>query len=72
MFNLTNHTVTLGSTTYHIERFEVWFQSPMGLFDNIDLALEKCKSNDIDGEFFIAPVPVAIAAGGIYEVLIRR
>ena len=51
-----------------IKEFAVWFQTPFGLFQELKYAKEKV---DGDPDSLIVPMPIALGAGGIYEVITR-
>jgi hypothetical protein len=49
--------------------FEVWFNTPWGLFKNLDRAIQECETNGLDPELSIKPTGVAIGSGGGYETI---
>jgi len=55
-----------------IKRWEVWYQTPFGIIDSLDLAVSKCLENDLDPNALIAPCPVAIDEAGRYEIIVRH
>jgi hypothetical protein len=71
MFCLTTKTITLGNSKYAMEKFEVWWSTPFGLFPDLNEAIKKCQELDMDPELMLAAVPVAIHSCGVYEVLKR-
>jgi len=69
MINLVDQTITLMNKTDKIKVWSVWFETPVGLTDNIDNVREYCLANDFDMNMCITPVPVAIGEEGLYEVV---
>jgi hypothetical protein len=68
MYSIKDKTLTIQGQTTSIERWEVWFQTPFGLIENLDDAIIRVESSDCDPNFTIVPVVVAIA-GSRYEVI---
>ncbi len=54
-----------------IARFAVEFLTPFGCFDNIDAALERCKSVDMDPTLMIQPVVVIYDNADRSEIFFR-
>lgn len=50
-------------------RWEVWFQTPMGVTDDLAIAVGMCTDNDMPAQLVIRPVAVAIAEDETYEVI---
>lgn len=69
MYNLVEKTITLDGHTEPIVRFEVWFQTPVGLCTNVDIAVQALESMDFDPRISMVPVTVAIASNTLYEVM---
>jgi hypothetical protein len=69
MYNLPERTITLRGKEHPILAFEVWFQTPVGLFANVEDASKHLQGMDFDPRLCMVPVTVAIAADGIYEVM---
>lgn len=71
MVNLIRSEIDIHGRVSKIARFEVWFQSPIGLSDNLDVLIEKLKEVDfeINTPGMIVPVTVAIAENEDYEVM---
>lgn len=71
MFNLGKGTLSGNGWERPIAHWEVWFQTPKGLCETLDEAVEVCKSLDMEPDAIIRPVPVAITAHGNYEIIAR-
>lgn len=54
-----------------ITKWQVWFQTPFGIYDNLPDAAERCKTADLEPDMNIVPVPVAINKYGQPEVCRR-
>ncbi len=54
-----------------INRWEVWFQTPIGLFSDFKEAEKLCIANDWLPSRMIVPVPVALDHEDNYEVSTR-
>ena len=67
MISKTQKTVTISGKTERILRFEVWFQSPFGLYSDLDEAVMRVAAADMDIELAIVPVSVAVCET-IHEV----
>jgi hypothetical protein len=71
MVNLDAGRITLdGTSSTPIEKWDVWFMTPFGVFDNLAAAVKRCKGSDLDPEMTIIPVPVAIS--GTQTEIVRR
>jgi len=55
------------NTCNDIIKFEVWFQTPYGLFKELADAIVRVEENDFDANLNVRPVSVAITETG-YEV----
>jgi len=66
MINIELNILKIADKTEPILRWEVWFNTPTGLFDNREDALEDIAQNDFPS-IVIEPVPVAISET-LYEV----
>jgi hypothetical protein len=72
MYNLIERTITLGHSQYPIEQFVVWFQTPLGLFDRLEDAIERLRGCDFDPGEIGMIVPVTVAYNNqAYEVMSR-
>jgi len=71
LFDLENRTLTFAGKESTIARWEVWFQTPVGLMTTLTDALNACTQNDFPPNQVIVPVPVAVDADGRYEIIIR-
>lgn len=71
MIDLVARKITLQGRTQDITGFQVWWQSPVGLFDKLEEAQAKVVELELDPRQMIVPVSVAIAADGTYEVIGR-
>ena len=67
--NLETETIKL-EVEELIEQWEVWFQTPFGLFPKLKQAKERCMVDDFDFNLCITPVAVAISKNK-YEVSVR-
>ena len=54
-----------------INRWEVWFQTPMGLYETFEEAQKMCVANDWLPSLMIVPVPVALDHEDNYEISTR-
>lgn len=54
-----------------IDRWAVWFRTPVGLHSELSAAINWCTKNDMNPDLMIVPVPVAVAANGMYEAVSR-
>lgn len=56
-----------------IVRFEVWWQSALGLVDggSRELAIQRLKDSDLDPALNMIPICVAISEDGQYEIIGR-
>lgn len=54
-----------------ISRWEVWFQTPWGLYSEFEDAKKLCLANDWLPSLMIIPVPVALDHESNYEVSTR-
>ncbi len=70
MISLTRKTLTRNGVESEIIRFEVWFQTPFGLIENLEDAVVRLTAADMDPETIIVPVSVAISESS-YEVVGR-
>ncbi len=71
-FNLVSKEIYLAGKTYPITKWEVWFQTPWGMYADLDDAKKKAIENDVDPAAVIIPVPVAIGPEPwIYESIAR-
>lgn len=66
MFNLEEKTCN-GQA---ILDWKVWWATPVGLYGDLDAAIEKVKSIGMDPTLVIQPVPVIIT-GDSYEPIVR-
>lgn len=49
--------------------FEVWFNTPWGLFKDLDRAIQECETNGLDPELSIKPTCVVMGSDGGYETI---
>lgn len=72
MINLENGKITVNGDDWEpIDHWEVWFMTPFGILSNSNHASKACKSNDMDPNMSVIPVPVAVSKSGIVEVVRR-
>lgn len=69
--SIGRNEITLFDQTTTIVRYEVWFQSPWGLLNDREDAIQRCVANDMDPDSVLIPVSVAIGEGNAYEVVGR-
>lgn len=70
MVDLDKMTITLGSQTQAILRFDTWWAVPtFGLAVSLDEAKQVCSDNTFPIQM-VKPFTVAIGDGGIYEVML--
>lgn len=67
--NLETETIELDGME-RIMRWEVWFQTPFGLYQELQKAKERCMVDDFDFNLCITPVAVAVSKNK-YEVSMR-
>lgn len=67
MINLEDKTIILNNKTSSISKFEVWFRIPIGITEDLDVAITKCREFDWDPKFTIVPVVIAWSDDGNYE-----
>lgn len=58
-----------GGDDEDIVGFEVWFNTPWGLFKDLDRSIQACETNGLDPELSIKPTCVVIGSGGGYETI---
>lgn len=58
MFNLSDNTA--GPNGKKIKSWSVWFQTPFGLFTNLEEAVIKVQNHEMDPDLAIIPLPVAL------------
>jgi hypothetical protein len=61
MIDLREDHLRFGDKDERIIKWEVWFQTPVGLTQNLPEAREICQKLDLIPEMAIVPVPVAIS-----------
>lgn len=71
MISYVDKTITLAGNVTPIAAFAVWFRTPAGLFTSFDEARDHCVALDQDPSICMAPVTVAVGAGGQYEEIPR-
>ncbi len=71
MINVKDNLIELNNGAYPILKYEVWFQTPLGLFTNAEEATQRISACDLDPLLLVHPVAVAVADSGIYEVAQR-
>lgn len=71
MLNIKRGTISLQKEKEEesIMEWTVWFRTPFGVHADLEAAIQRCEESDLDPEIFVKPVPVAIAASGIYEII---
>lgn len=60
MINMSSQSLTIGSKTESIIRWEVWFQTFFGLASTFEEALKVTLEADLDPNAMIVPVVVAV------------
>ncbi len=70
-FDFDKETIELGGKTLKMFMWQVWFQTPLGLFQDLAIACQRCKDNNLDPNAVISPCPVAIDEAGRYEIILR-
>ena len=70
MVDLSDMKISHKDKMEPIQRFEVWFRTPMGLCTSIEKLNEVCKANDWLPYLMAVAVPVAISET-LYEELVR-
>src|SRR5262245_39553785 len=61
MIELRNSRIVWNGKQLPIQRFEVWFLTPFGMCKLLEEAVQRCVMVDLDPEFNVVPIPVAIA-----------
>lgn len=70
MINLEQNTISyVNGDSVPIRRYEVWYMTPLGLFNDREAAIIEIKKVDFPVHV-IRPVAVAIAEDGMYEVAV--
>lgn len=70
-YDFEKNEMTQGGVTQPIVDFVVGFETPFGLFETLEGAVEKCKSLDMDPTLLIQPVVVIKDATDRYEIFLR-
>lgn len=71
MYDFENEEITTNGQTEKILKYEVWFQVPaLGMFEDLDEAKKACNRIDVDPQFAVVPVPVAVSENH-YEIILR-
>lgn len=70
MVNIETMMMGVNSKERPIIKFEVWWQTPLGLLDagSRELAIERLKEADMPASC-MRPVSVAVGEDGIYEII---
>lgn len=68
MIKISENTAGTGSKT--IKEWRVMFQSPLGLCESREAAIAVCAENNMNPDFCILPVAVAVTEDS-YEVVMR-
>lgn len=68
MFDRERKILKLSGREEPIEKFVVMFQTPFGLFDDLDEAMKRIIAMDYDVNACIKPVAVAVSAT-LYEIV---
>ena len=71
MIEISTNTILFNGGIYQIHYWNVWYMTPMGLFQDREWAIREVTKNDMDPNFTVVPVPVAIGPNDIYEVYTR-
>lgn len=69
VINYDEKKIVIGERMEDIHEFQVWWRGPTGLAPTLDMALQLHALVGIDVPFYMSwrPVPVALAANGLYE-----
>ncbi len=67
MILLAEKLLILKGETEPIVSFEVWFRTGTGLHATLDDAISRCVQMDLDPNYSLVPVIVAVTATGRYE-----
>lgn len=70
MVNMATNEIGIKDDIFNIEKWQVWFMTPFGLYETQSQAVERVKAADLDPDSTIVPVPVAISAR-YHEVVTR-
>lgn len=70
MVNIAANEIVIKGQSEVIESWEVWFQTPFGLYATIQEAKDRVQSSDLDPDLVCVPVPVA-RSRNLYEVVTR-
>lgn len=70
LIDLERGEIILGEKKVKIKKFEVWWNSPMGLHTSFDDAKDQMRTQELPINMIVKPVPVAIAEDGTYECII--
>lgn len=67
MISLEKKEIFLRGQAKPIAEFQVWFRTPLGITDDLDFAITRCKEQDWEPQLTIVPVVVALSIDGTYE-----
>lgn len=68
MVSLQSGILKLGTKTYTIIDYKVWFVTPSGLCTTLDQAIEVCSAANVSVDLNVRPICVAITdQEGVYE-----
>lgn len=68
MIDIVKKTITLHGKTELILEFRVYFMTPFGLIEDLEVAVKRCAALDLEPALNIRPVTVA-ACESLYEVI---
>lgn len=62
MIDMENQVITMKDKHEVITSWQVWFRTPFGLCDSLELAIKGTKDMDLSPNLCIVPVAVAVTA----------
>lgn len=72
MVDLIDNKLILGGTAHEIQSWQVWWQTPFGLYTERTEAIARLQQAGMDPELVLCPVPVAVGHNQfVYEVVAR-
>jgi hypothetical protein len=71
MIDLEAKTMGLTNRRIPIKEFAIWWRTPLGLTDDLDLAIKRSNECDFDPNRMVIPVVVALSDTGDYEEFVR-
>lgn len=71
MISITDNTITANGQTTLIREWRVWWRSPFGISPLREEVVDQCIKKELDPEFSVSPMVVAIGDDGSYETYLN-